>query len=210
MPASGPPDVGALPPPAGPNPQYLGSTSSPVTPTAARRTNWPLIGGIAAVVVIVLGIGAFFLIRAVVTKAVDTTKAVSVPATLGGLPKSTDPTLSQAAGTLEQAFDSVPKPIARGSAIYGSQQQGKVLILLIVRSNEGNTANEFFAGTAKGSGFTFGSRSRVGNSECATATGQPVTACLRTADNLFVAVLGVGQDAAAVAASVDEAFAPQQ
>jgi hypothetical protein len=203
---------GDHPPPPGPparqfdGQQWLVWDGTAWVPDAAaleppRRSRRTLL---VVVAILVLGLVAAGVL--IGTRVANAHRPIVIPATLGGLPKNTDPQLATAADQYRTQVRDAAGGTAADVGVYGSASAGEVAVLAAARG--GGTAEQFFT-AARNAGADLSAQSSVGNSECATATTSGYAICERSSTSLFVAVFLSGSDTTRAAAMVDEAWDQQ-
>jgi hypothetical protein len=170
-------------------------------PEPARRSRRTLL---VVVAILVLGLVAAGVL--IGTRVANAHRPIVIPATLGGLPKNTDPQLATAADQYRTQVRDAAGGTAADVGVYGSASAGEVAVLAAARG--GGTAEQFFT-AAKNSGADLSEPTAVGNSQCATSTSSGYALCERSSSSLFVAVFLSGSDTTRAAAMVDEAWDQQ-
>ncbi len=167
-------------------------------PRRSRRTV------LVVVAILVLGlVGAGVLIG---TRVANAHRPIVIPATLGGLPKNTDPKLAAAADQYRAQVRDAAGGTAADVGVYGSASAGEAAVLAAARG--GGTAEQFFT-AARNAGADLSEQTAVGNSQCATSASSGYAICERSSTSLFVAVFLSGSDTTRAAAMVDEAWDQQ-
>jgi len=184
---------GAPPSTVGPSPfGGPGYGEGPMAPPARSKAK-PIILG---VVVLLLIIGGWFGYR-----VYQHSRPVTLPATLGGLPVSTLPSIQSAVDSAQKQMQQQNPGTQLQFKAYGSDATR----ILIAAAARGRTNVDQDIRTF---GNNIGATSQVGNSTCATSAADHVTVCESSDSDLTVLVASVTRDPAAseasVAALVDE------
>jgi|GEM_PF-6390503 len=184
-----------------------GLPASSASPPRRRR--------VLVIVAAVAG-GALVLVAALVIAAVTVfhhVTRITMPATLGGLTPATQPALVAAAQQTqarEQADLRSGGWIKTQVQAYGGVSVGRVALLIIATGNVTNAplkADQFWQGV---NGTTaISARQTVGPDQCAVATTQNVTYCLRASTTRLMVLIASGRDVMATATMVDQAWAEQ-
>ncbi|GAA3343418.1 hypothetical protein GCM10020358_42580 [Amorphoplanes nipponensis] len=155
-----PPGQGAYPPGADPNaypppnagfpgqgaPQY-GTVQPPKKKSSALKIVL-IVVGVVALLCVAGSVVAFVAAKDKVEQVVDATKITVVePATLGGRPKASDPTLQSSISGLDGIMSNMPGATGSVGGIYGDLQKQDVVMVAAASSINGSAQDRFDAMT---------------------------------------------------------------
>ncbi len=166
-------------------PAYVGAA-----PGRTKRSIVALV--VVALVVVVGGFGGY--------RYYQHHRAITLPATLDGLTRSTDPKVTASLDTSKKSVQAQNPDFALDAAVYGT---GKNVAFLLIGRGDVNMANELAA--------TGGATKQVGSSTCLVQANKTLVACIRTGGQLTVMVLtaNLKGDFDRAAGMVDEAWNQQ-
>jgi hypothetical protein len=207
QPSYGPPSYGQQPE-YGQQPGFPGQQPGMPPPYGAppRKKSSALkiiliVGGVIAVLCIGGGVVAFFAAKDKVSDVVDATRTrVVEPATLGGRPKVTDPTVSGSVSGLDSELAKVPGATGSVGALYGDTQKQDLVMVAAASSITGSAQSKYdsFTSGMSASGFPasnlkdtapgpLGGIAKCGDGE---AAGVPMAVCVWS-DNGSVGMLAM-------------------
>jgi hypothetical protein len=103
-----------------------------------------IVVGVVALLCVAGGVVAFVAAKDKVEQVVDAAKITVVePATLGGRPKATDPTLQSSVSGLDGAMSNVPGATGSVGAIYGDLQNQDIVMVAAASSINGSAQDRF-------------------------------------------------------------------
>jgi hypothetical protein len=164
-------------------------------PPGRSRRGLVVVG--VVVVLLVLAAGALGV------SLLNKNKDVTIPNTLGGLSKTTDSSIVNAATQMRTQMAPQANGAKYGVGAYGSAAAGKIAFLVVARGS--GDINQLFSGAEAG-GLKLSPVTKVGDASCATGTDQAVAVCGRTSNDLVVAVVIAGGDSGTASAMVDQAW----
>ncbi len=166
---------------------YAGPTQ---TGRSGRTSTSRWIGAVLAALVVIGG-GYFG------WNAVQRNRAVTLPATFGGLPEDTEASAQTADQSILASMKAGNPGIKASAMIYGNLKNG--IILGVARGHD-DLSNDLH-GDGLGTPFT------IGNSLCAQTSGSVAyTLCVRTSTNLTVVVAALSGTPVQTSALVDQAW----
>jgi hypothetical protein len=207
QPSYGPPSYGQQPE-YGQQPGFPGQQPGMPAPYGAppRKKSSALkiiliVVGVIAVLCIGGGVVAFFAAKDKVSDVVDATRTrVVEPATLGGRPKVTDPTVSGSVSGLDSELAKVPGATGSVGALYGDTQKQDLVMVAAASSITGSAQSKYdsFTSGMSASGFPasnlkdtapgpLGGIAKCGDGE---AAGVPMAVCVWS-DNGSVGMLAM-------------------
>ncbi len=195
-PVSAPPQFGS---PAG----FGAPSPTPYAPSAGAPTtrNPVVLAAAALLVVVALVVGGWF-----GWQAYQRNKAITVPATLAGLARSSDPEIVQGVQQAVSQLQGLDGSLRIDGAGYG---EGKRLALLVIGRGAVNDSASFsdIQGNLSGGGVL--TPVQIGKNTCGSAAQLGVAFCVRTSRTMFAEVVFLTGTAPEASAALDEAWAEQ-
>lgn len=134
-------DQGAYPPPGYPGP---GAPQYGTTPAPKKKSSALKIVLIVVAVVALLCVAGIVVAVVALQDRVDAAKiSVVEPATLGGRPKASDPSLQSSAAGLSGIMSNVPGATGSVGAIYGDLQSRDIVMVAAASSTNGSAEDRF-------------------------------------------------------------------